>query len=175
MRLAVLCLSLSILAPLAAHSDSVLGQIRAFLDGDERIWHTIVMQQGGKSVATASFKQSAHHGDLYLQGHLEPRFVSKGMLSVEVRYAGQFAPEAEPRSIEIIYLPNGMGGKFFTTRGTEPPPRFQIVDFNVWGARGEIIAAFSANLCAAWMNRPRDLSDCMTLEGQVTSRVEIER
>ena len=173
MRAALICLCL--FGPLPAASEEALGQIRAFLDGEERIWHTITMQQGGESVATASFKQTAHHADLYLQGHFEPRFVSKGMLSVEVRYAGQFAPGAEPRGIEIIYLPNGMGGKFFTTRGTEPAPQFQIVDFDAWGVSGTLVAAFSGRLCAAWMNRPRDPTDCKTVEGQVTSRVEIER
>lgn len=155
-----------------ALSDDALGTMRAFIDGDEGVWHTITMNQGGKPVATASFAQSAQHTDLYLQGHVEPRFISKGMLSVEVRYAGQFDPTTDPVSVEIIYMPNGLGGQFFTTRGSES--QFQIVDISVWGNSGEITAAFSGKLCAAWMNRPRDATDCKTLSGQVTTRMAVE-
>ena len=162
------------MAPQIAPAEEPLGRIRGFLDGEEVIWHTIVLDQGLENVATADFKQSPGHADIYLQGHLEPRFVSKGMLSVEARYAGQFEPDAEPISVEIIYMPNGLGGQFFTTRGTDPEPWFQILDFSVWGASGTILAAFSGELCAAWMNRPRDPTDCKTLEGQVTTRVFIE-
>lgn len=155
-----------------ALSDDALGTMRAFIDGDEAVWYTITMNQGGKPVATASFAQSAQYTDLYLQGHVEPRFISKGMLSVEVRYSGLFDPTTEPVSVEIIYMPNGLGGQFFTTRGSEP--QFQIVDISVWGNSGELTAAFSGKLCAAWMNRPRDTSDCKTLSGQVTTRMAVE-
>ena len=167
-------LGLTILVPQIVLAEEPLGQILGFLDGEEIIWHTIVMDQGGEGVATADFRQSARYADLYLQGHLEPRFVSKGMLSVEARYEGQFALDAEPTSVEIIYMPNGLGGQFFTTRGTTPAPWFQILDFSVWGTSGTILAAFSGELCAAWMNRPRDPTDCKTLEGQVTTRLFID-
>ena len=162
---------LSMVFPQIASAQEPLGQIRGFLDGEEIIWHTIVMTQGGEGVATADFEQSPQHADLYLQGHLEPRFVSKGMLSVEARYAGQFDPDAEPISIEIIFMPNGLGGQFFTTRGANTAPWFQVLDFSVWGKGGTIIAAFSGELCAARMNPPRDPTVCKTLTGQVSTRV----
>lgn len=155
-----------------ARADDALGTMRAFIDGKEGVWHTITMNQGSKPVATASFAQSAQHTDLYLQGHVEPRFVSKGMLSVEVRYAGQFDPAEDPVSVEIIFMPNGLGGQFFTTRGSEP--QFQIVDISVWGNSGELTAAFSGELCAAWMNRPRDPTDCKALSGLVNTRMAVE-
>ncbi len=167
-------LGMAIVSPNPVHAEEPLGQIRGFLDGEEVIWHTIVMEQGHENVATADFKQSSHHADLYIQGHLEPSFVSKGMLSVEARYAGQFEPDAEPTSVEIIYMPNGLGGQFFTSRGTDPAPWIQILDFSAWGTNGTILAAFSGKLCAAWMNRPRDPSDCKTLHGQVTTRLSID-
>ena len=144
------------------------------MDGQELVWHTIVMEQGGKGVATAGFEQSPHYADLYVQGHLEPRFISKGMLSVEVRYGGQFDPQADPISVEVIYMPNGLGGQFFTTRGSQPQPTFQIVDFSAWGTRGSLVATFSGKLCAAWMNRRRDPTDCRNMSGQITSRLFIE-
>ena len=169
------CTMLALLCAIPQHlaSEESLGRIRAFLNGEELIWHTIVMEQGGKGVATAGFEQTAHYADLYIQGHLEPRFVSKGMLSVEVRYSGQFDPTDEPMAVEIIYMPNGLGGQFFTTRGSEPP-QFEIIDFDAWGGRGTIIAAFSGELCAAWMNRRRDPTDCRMISGQVTSRMFVE-
>ena len=162
------------LLPHAAQADNALGTMRAFIDGTEGIWHTITMTQSNKTVATASFEQAAQHADFYFQGHTEPRFISKGMLSVEVRYAGQFDQNTEPVAVEIIYMPNGLGGQFFTTRGSEPEPLFQIIDISVWGEAGEITAAFSGKLCAAWMNRPRDATDCKTLSGQITSRLVVE-
>lgn len=171
-RAAAVCLA--VLPGTLAHAETTLGKIRGFLDGDEVIWHTIVMDQGGKDVATAGFEQSPHYADLYLQGHLEPRFVSKGMLSIEVRYAGRFTPDAAPASVEIIFMPNGLGGQFFTTRGIAPPPVFQILDIGVWGTNGTIEAVFSGKLCAAWMNRPRDPTDCKRLEGQIATRLFID-
>ena len=166
--------ALAAMLPNIATADDALGTMRAFIDGNEDVWHTITMEQGGKRVATASFEQFASYSDLYLQGHVEPRFISKGMLSVEVRYFGQFDPDADPVAVEIIYMPNGLGGQFFTTRGSEPKPSFQIIDLSVWGNSGELIAAFSGKLCATWMNRPRDPSDCKTLSGQVSTRLAIE-
>ena len=151
-----------------------LGRITAFLDGEEKDWHTITMIQGGKPVPTASLDQTSHYADLYLQGHPEPRFVSKGMLSVDVRYAGQFEPESQPMAIEIMYLPNGMGGQFFTSRGAGEDARFQIVAFDVWGAAASLVAAFSGKLCATRMNAPVDQANCLRISGQVTSRIAIE-
>lgn len=169
----LIALALNIAPSSALIADTPLGQIRAFIDREEQLWHTISMIQGGRPVATASFTQSAHYADLYLQGHLEPRFVSKGMLSLDVRFPGQFKPGDPAASIEIIYMPNGMGGQFFTSRGTEPAPVIDIVAFDVWGEAGEIVVTFSGQLCAAWMNRPRDPTDCKTLSGHATTKIAI--
>jgi hypothetical protein len=148
--------------------------MRAFIDGTEGLWHTITMPQGGKIVATASVTQSSAHTDLYLQGHVKPQFISKGMLSVEVRYNGPFDPNVNPVAVEILYMPNGLGGQFFTSRGVEPKPWFQIIDLSVWGSTGQLTAAFSGKLCAAWMNRPRDETNCKTVSGEVNSRLAVE-
>ncbi len=169
-RCAVIALALTIQPAVADE----LGRITAFLDGEEQTWHTITMTQGGQPVATASFEQTSHYADLYLQGHPEPRFVSKGMLSVDVRYAGQFTPDDDPMAIEIMYLPNGMGGQFFTSRGAGEMARFQIVAFDVWGTAAELVAAFSGRLCSTRMNAPVDPTDCMRISGQITSRIAVE-
>ena len=169
-RLALMTLAFTIQPALADE----LGRITAFIDGKEQSWHTITMTQGDQQVATASFEQTSHYADLYVQGHPEPRFVSKGMLSVDVRYAGQFTPDDDPMAIEIMYLPNGMGGQFFTSRGAGELARFQIVAFDGWGTAAELVAAFSGKLCSTRMNAPVDLTDCMRINGQITSRIAVE-
>lgn len=152
-----------------------LGKITAYLNGKEHVWYTISMTQSGKSVATASIRESSAQVAFYLQGHPEPRFSSKNMLSLDVRYSRQLDLDSAPNSVEILYLPNGMAGPVWTSVGTTRPAEFQIVDFNLWGGTGEIIAAFSAELCATQITSgPVDLDDCLQLSGKVVSKVVSE-
>lgn len=169
-----LLLSVLTCAPMMSQAQE-LGQITAFLDGQERIWHTISMTQNGKSVATASVKKNSSQVAFYLQGHPEPRFTSKGMLSLDVRYVGALNLAGKPKTVEILYLPNGMAGPVWTSVGTTRAAEFQIVDFTLWGNTGEIIAAFSAELCATQITSgPVDLEDCIQLNGKVVSKVVSE-
>ena len=157
-----------------AYSDEPLGQIRAFLNGEEFSWHTIMMTKGDHNIATASFKQSSGFAELYMQGHLEPRFVTKGMLSLDVRFQGQFTPGDAPTNIEINYMPDGMVGHFFTSRGTEPEANIDIVEFSHWGDFGEVTATFSGNLCANWLDRKGEQANCKKVSGQIQTRVFFE-
>ena len=152
-----------------------LGQITAFLNGEEHVWYTILMEQSGKSVATASIQKNNAQVAFYLQGHPTPHFTSKGMLSLDVRYRGQLDVASVPTKVEILYLPNGMAGPVWTSVGTTRAAEFQIVDFNLWGNTGEIIAAFSAELCATQITSgPVDLDDCIQLNGKIVSKVMAE-
>ena len=165
-----------LLAPSAslAQAEDAIGYIRAFFDGQERSWHTIMMPQGGRQIPTASFKQSADFAKLYVQGHVEPRFVSKGMLSLDVRFDGQFSPGDAAADVEIMYLPNGMVGRFYTSRGTEPPPTVDIVEFSQWGGLGEVVGVFSGTLCPTWQTRDAGEAVCRNVSGQFTTRLGFE-
>lgn len=152
-----------------------LGQITAFLNGEKRVWYTILMKQSGKSVATASITESNNQVAFYLQGHPTPHFTSKGMLSLDVRYHGQPESAQAPAKVEILYLPNGMAGPVWTSVGTTRAADFQIVDFSLWGNTGDIIAAFSAELCATQITSgPVDLEDCIQLTGKIVSKLVSE-
>lgn len=157
---------LALLPVLASAAE--LGRITAFLDGQEREWHTISMEQGGQNVATASFEQTANLAELHLQGHPIPAFTSKDVLSIDVRYLGRYRPDDDPMSIEILYMPDGMGGPFWTSQGAVVRPRFRIVSFDVWGSIGRVEAAFDGELCLRpIISSATDPSTCKTVSGKV--------
>ena len=151
-----------------------LGLITAFLDGEERVWHTITMEQGGKTIATATLQQSPHLAELQIQGHPVPGFTSKEVLSIDARFSGQYVPGAAPMSVEILYTPNGLSGPLWTSRGAPEPPRLQIVELDIWGSVGRVVAVITGEICM----RPRlfsrtDISDCKSLNGKVETRLEV--
>ena len=152
-----------------------LGRITAFLDGEERIWHTIGFEQGDGTVFTATFEQKPYLAELLLQGHPEPRFTSKDVLSVDVQFAGQYAAGDEPSAIEVLYTPNGLAGPLWTSRGALTPSRLDVIELDVWGSVGRLVAVVSGQVC----KRPQlfsqtDVSDCMRLSGVIETRLDVK-
>lgn len=114
-----------------------------------------------------------HRTELQLQGHPVPEFTSKDVFSIDVGYAGQYAPGAEPSSIEILYTPNGLSGPIWTSRGAPNAPRLQIVEFKVWGNVGQFIGVITGEVC----ERPRlfsrtNTANCKPLNGKIETRFE---
>ncbi len=160
--------------PGAAAADN-LGRITAFLDGESMTWHTVTMQQGGKTVATASFGQGARLAELYIQGHPEPEFSSRDMFSIDVRYLGTYMPGAEPMSVDVMHIPEGMGGPFWTSRGAPTPASIEIVDLEIWGNFGRLTASFTAELCLRKIiSSATDPSTCRAVTGVIETELLVE-
>ena len=152
-----------------------LGRITAFLDGQERTWHTITMEQLGGDVATASLTLGARLTELQVQGHPEPRFSTDDMLSLEVRYLGPYAPDATPLSLDIMYMPDGMGGPFWTTRGAPVQPEIDILVLDVWGGFGRLQAVFSGRLCLRRIiSSATDPTTCKQVSGLIDTRLVVD-
>lgn len=160
--LSIFCL----LATLQLAHGGALGQIDAFIDGERHIWRTITLEQSGETISTARFHQSARMAELYLQAHPEPRFTTHDVISLEVRYLGQYSPKAEPMDVEILYMPNGMGGPFWTSRGAPLSATIDVIDFDIWGDVGKITVAFSGEIChRAKISAVPDPTNCKTVSG----------
>jgi len=169
----ILAGALAALSCAAAADD--LGRITAFLDGESMTWHTITMQQGDKSVATASFEQGARLAELYIQGHPEPRFSTRDMFSIEVRYQGTYVPGATPMSVDVMHIPEGMGGPFWTSRGATAPATIDIVELDVWGNFGRMTASFEAELCfREIISSATDPSKCRAVTGVIETELFVE-
>lgn len=163
------------MACLPAAADETLGRMTAFLNGESMSWHLITFRQGGRLTSSASFRQNAHKAELILHGHAEPRFTSKGALTIEVRYEGIYEAGAEPIGMDILYLPEGMRGPIWTSNDAPEPPRIEFLAFDIWGDVGRLEAVFSGQLCLRrFIYSPTDTSQCMTLSGQVTTEFVAE-
>lgn len=143
-----------------------------FVDGERREWHLIEIKQGARRVASASFRQRPHGAELVLHGYPEPRFSSRGALAIEVRYRGVFEPGDDPIGLDILYQPEGMRGPLWTSNDAPEAPKIEIVEFDVWGEAGELEAVFSGQICLReFIFSPTDISRCMALSGQVSTRL----
>ncbi len=175
-RGAAFCLAatLAVVGPACALAEE-LGKITAFLDGNRRTWHTITFRQGEGDIATATFRQSGHLAELQFQGHPVPKFTSKDVLNIDVRFRGLYEPGAAPMSVDILYTPSGLSGPLWTSRGAPEPVEVQVLSFEIWGSFGQVTAIFSGQVC----KRPRlfsktDTTDCMRLNGLVETRLEVQ-
>ncbi len=149
-------------------SAEALGRITAFIGGEERIWQTVTMEQGGRTLGTASFDQGPRLTTLRIQGHPEPRFTTRDVFSVEVRYVGDYADGAVPLSVDVIHVPEGMGGPFWTSREATQPARVDVIEFGIWGTYGRLVAAFEAELCfRPMLSAPTDRSRCVPVTGVI--------
>jgi hypothetical protein len=151
-----------------------LGRITAFLDGEERVWHTITFEQGGKSVSTATWEQKPYLAELVLQGHPVAAFTSKDVLSIDAQFRGQYADGDAPIAIEILYTPSGLAGPLWTSRDAPTSPRLQVVELEAWGRIGRLVAVITGEVC----RRPRlfsrtDTTDCKSLSGKISTRLDL--
>lgn len=152
-----------------------LGRITAYLGGEARAWHTITMEQGGRTVATASFEQGPRLTELRVQGHPEPGFSTHDVFSVDVRFEGRFAPGAVPLSVDVMHVPEGMGGPFWTSRGAAREARVDIVELEVYGGYGRLVATFEAELCfRPIISAATDSGNCRPVTGVIETEIAVE-
>lgn len=151
-----------------------LGQVTAFVDGEERVWYTITFPQAGETVFTASLEQKPYQMELLIQGHPVRRFTSKEVLSVDARFAGTYEVGDAPLSVEILYTPNGLSGPLWTSRGAADAPRLQIIELTAWGGTGDLVAIVSGEICRrARLFSQTDRSDCKRVSGKIETRLEV--
>ncbi|HCQ63879.1 MAG TPA: hypothetical protein DIU07_01285 [Rhodobacteraceae bacterium] len=108
---------------------------------------------------------------LEIQGYPGAEFTSTNAISVDVRYLGQYAPDAVPMSVDILHMPDGMGGPFWTSNGATIAPTVRVLALDVWGAVGRIDLLFAGELCL------RKIISTATDQGrcqEVTGRIETE-
>lgn len=152
-----------------------LGRITGHLDGAARVWHTIRMTQMGRTVASAGIAQGPRLTEIGIQGHPEPRFATEGMLTLDIRYPGAYVPGAEPLSVDILYMPQGMGGPFWTSDGAPRRPNVEIVLLDVWGNFGRLRAAFAGQLCLRKIiSSATDPENCREITGVVDTGLQVD-
>lgn len=169
-----LTLALVALAPGAAGAEA-LGGMHALIGGEAHEWHTILTEKAGKPLSTATFRQGPVRADLMLQGHPEEDFTTHDVLSVDVVFPGIYEPGTEPQSVRMLYMPDSIGGPFWTTDGAPEPAQFEVISFDIWGNRGRIEAVFAAELCLdPRLSAKSDPENCRTLTGYVATDVVVE-
>ncbi|QDC10449.1 hypothetical protein FHY55_14885 [Oceanicola sp. D3] len=167
-------LIVALLLPLPASAEE-LGRITAFVAGEAKQWFTITMTQGGRQVATASFEQGARLTELRVQGHPGPSFSTRDVFSLDVRYEGPFTPGAVPLSVDVMHVPEGMGGPFWTSRNAGKPAQVDIVELEVWGSYGRLVATFEAELCfRPIISSATDTGNCRAVTGVIETEISVE-
>ena len=151
-----------------------LGQMTAYVDGEERVWYTITFPQGGDTVFTATLERKQYQVELLLQGHPVREFTSKEVLSVDARFSGDYEPGDDPLSVEILYTPNGLSGPLWTSRGAPEAPRLQIIELEAWGSTGHLVAVVSGEICRrARLFSQTDKSDCKAVSAKIETRLAV--
>lgn len=161
--------------PMPGYSER-LGQIIAFLEGEAATWHTITMQQLGETRATASITLGSRLTEVNVQGHPEPRFTAHNVMSVDVRYLGTYSPDADPLTVDIMFMPDGMGGPFWTSKGAPEPSRIDIISLELIGSYGRLEAAFAGQLCLReFISTRTDPTICREVTGMIDTRLQVEQ
>ncbi len=151
------------------------GRIEATLNGEDRIWYTLTMTQGGQTDASATFSTSRFTSDLHLQGHPRPSFTTSDVLSIDLMYRGEYQPGAAPMEAEVIYLPTGMRPPFWTSSRTGTPVTVTFEELTLEGETGRAVGAFAATLCMTEvLTDDPDPSQCQPIEGRFDTQVMIE-
>ncbi|MBS8227285.1 hypothetical protein DYI42_13730 [Vannielia litorea] len=133
------------------------------------------MSQGGDATASASLRRGTRLTELSVHGHPEPAFSTRDVLSLEVRYLGAYAPGALPLSVDVMHMPEGMAGPFWTSRGAANPARVDIVELDVYGSYGRLVATFEAELCfRPIISSATDTGNCRPVTGLIETEIVVE-
>lgn len=167
-----LCLALALASSAEAET---LGTLTAEIDGLSKRWQTLLIPRASGALATASLRPGPRLTELYLHGHPGDRLSSQDVFSLEVAFPSPYAPGASPQSVELLYMPNGMAGPFWTSKGAPEPPVVQLLSLDVWGAVGEVEAVFIAKLCRREIiSAATDPNTCREVSGHVETRLAVE-
>lgn len=159
----------------AAHGE-VLGWIEADLGGKEMSWHTITVARTDGDIATASLRLGPRLTEFQIQGHRTAAFTSRDVLSLDLRYPVPFELGAPPVAIDILYMPEGMGGPFWTSAGAGMAPVVQLLSLDVWGSYGRVEALFAGELCLRpIISSATDPDTCRDLTGRIETELLVDR
>lgn len=127
----------------AAAGAQTLGEIEAYLDGEPRYWHTIMVDRGERQFPTAMFRVHESGVDLFLQGHSGPVFSTEQVISIDLR----LGPDLEPVSGGLLYLPGGIGGPLWTTQDALQASQFDVLSIDFSDDGGHVEAIFEGEIC----------------------------
>lgn len=171
-RAALLAAMACCAGPVAAEE---LGRIEAQFGGKNRVWQTVAQARGGRVVATASLWLGPRMTELYLQGQAEEGDASRDVFSLSLRYLSPYAEGAAPVFADILYMPEGMGGPFWTSDGAADAPTIRVLKLEIWGAYGRIDALFAGELCLRErITAAPDPARCAEVTGRVETELFIE-
>ena len=163
------------MAPSSAVSE-ILGRIEARLGDAEMAWNTITGTRGNGTMATASLRLGPRLTELHIEGFPGADFTSQGVLSLDLRYLTPYSPDRAPLAVDILYMPDGMGGPFWTSDGASMAPVVRVLSLDVWGAVGRVDALFAADLCLRpIISSATDPDTCRALSGRVETELFVGR
>lgn len=153
-----------------------LGYLGARLGDTERLWFTITTERRGRTDASAMIRLGPRLTEIHVQGYPGREFTSRDVFSVETRYIGHFAPGMVPMSVDILYMPDGMGGPFWTSNGAGFAPVVRVLELDVWGAVGEMDMLFFGELCLKpYISAATDPETCREVSGRVVTELFVQR
>ncbi|MBF9030455.1 hypothetical protein HKCCE3408_08615 [Rhodobacterales bacterium HKCCE3408] len=162
----------------AAAGAEEFGTIETTYAGEGRTWFTISMVQDGETLASADLSEGRMGlVNLHLQGHPRPTFTSSDVLSIDATFMGEVAAGAEPMTLEIMYLPEGMSGPIWTSQDAPTPPMIvlETLETAEAGQVGSVAATFAGEVCfRASMREEPDPTNCNTIEGRIDSQLLFE-
>ena len=153
------------------------GRISAEFGGETREWYSISMEQGGEIAASARMSSGRLTTDLHIQGHPGPSFTTTDVLSIDAMFIGKFADDATPNSVEVLHLPEGMSGPFWTSEGAPTPASvsFELLETAAAGEIGRTVGSFMAELCRkVTVTAEPDTSDCRPITGTFDTQLLME-
>lgn len=161
-------------AATAARADE-LGRIAARFDGAELVWQTVAVRRADGTMATASLRLGPRMTELYLQGHRAGGDTRTDVFSLDLRYGSPYSDGAEPLFADILYMPEGMGGPFWTSDGAAEMPTIRVLTLEVWGGFGRVDAVFAGELCLKErITAAPDPTRCKEVTGRVETELFVE-
>jgi len=165
----VLALLLVCLLTGQGHAQEV-GQVDANWRGGPKSWQVVTIERLSVPVHAGEFDPVRLGYEIAIQAVADAQDPNRDTISFELLLVQQEGQGSVLQAGDMLYLPKGMSGPFWTSRGN--PFTFEVLYFDVWGNVGNLEAVFDGTLChRARLSAPVDRDNCHAINGFLSTRL----
>lgn len=147
-----------------------VGQVQAQWGGALTSWAVVTTARQAGPVYAAEFDPVRLGYEVTVQAVADAARPRQDTISFELLLVQQPGGGHGFQAGDILYLPGGMSGPFWTSRNS--PLTVEVLHFDLWGDVGALEAVFDGTLChRAQMSAPVDRENCQAINGFLTTEL----
>ncbi|WP_421704343.1 hypothetical protein [Aliiroseovarius sp.] len=148
----------------------VVGQVDANWQGGLRSWQVVTIERQSGPVHSGEFDPVRLGYEIAIQAVADAAQPNQDSISFELLLVQQEGQGSFLRAGDMLFLPQGMSGPFWSSRGN--PFTLEVLYFDVWGDVGNLEAVFDGTLChRARLSAPVDRDNCRAINGFISTKL----